>query len=52
MIHPPFSNVALWIGIAFCIAQTGIFLGLNLALFSVSKLRLEIEAASGSLQPI
>jgi CBS domain containing-hemolysin-like protein len=25
--------------------QTGIFLGLNLALFSVSRLRLEIEAA-------
>jgi hypothetical protein len=45
MIHPPFTNVALWIGIAFCIAQTGIFSGLNLALFSVSRLRLEIEAA-------
>jgi metal transporter CNNM len=27
MIHPPFTNVALWIGIAFCIAQTGIFSG-------------------------
>ena len=48
MIHPPFTNVALWIGIAFCIAQTGIFSGLNLALFSVSRLRLEIEAAGGN----
>ena len=48
MIHPPFTNVALWIGIAFCIAQTGIFSGLNLALFSVSMLRLEIEAAGGN----
>jgi len=41
-------NVALWIGIAFCIVQTGIFSGLNLALFSVSRLRLEIEAAGGN----
>jgi metal transporter CNNM len=48
MIHPPFLNVALWIGIALCIAQTGIFSGLNLALFSVSKLGLEIEAAGGN----
>jgi Cyclin M transmembrane N-terminal domain len=48
MIHPPFTNVTLWIGIAFCIAQTGIFSGLNLALFSVSRLRLEIEAAGGN----
>jgi metal transporter CNNM len=48
MIHPTFAHVALWIGIAFCIAQTGIFSGLNLALFSVSKLRLEIEAAGGN----
>ena len=47
MIHPLFTNVALWIGIAFCIVQTGIFSGLNLALFSVSRLRLEIEAAGG-----
>jgi metal transporter CNNM len=39
---------ALWIGIALCIVQTGIFSGLNLALFSVSRLRLEIEAAGGN----
>ena len=31
MIYPPYGNIALWIGIAFCIAQTGIFSGLNLA---------------------
>ena len=48
MIYPLFTNVALWIGIAFCIVQTGIFSGLNLALFSVSRLRLEIEAAGGN----
>jgi hypothetical protein len=34
-----------WIGIAFCISQYAMFSGLNLAYFSVSRLRLEIEAA-------
>lgn len=37
-----------WIAIGLCILQTGIFSGLNLALFSVSRLRLEVEAASGN----
>jgi CBS domain containing-hemolysin-like protein len=37
-----------WIAISLCIVQTGIFSGLNLALFSVSRLRLEVEAASGN----
>jgi CBS domain containing-hemolysin-like protein len=36
-----------WIAIGLCIIQTGIFSGLNLALFSVSRLRLEVEAAGG-----
>ncbi len=45
MIHPPYTSVALWTGITFCIAQTGIFSGLNLAIFSISRLRLEVEAA-------
>ena len=48
MIYPAYGNIALWIGIAFCIAQTGIFSGLNLAVFSVSRLRLEVEAAGGN----
>ena len=34
--------------ISLCIIQTGIFSGLNLALFSVSRLRLEVEAAGGN----
>jgi len=42
------ANVFLWIGIALCIAQSGIFSGLNLAIFSISKLRLEVEAAGGN----
>ena len=38
----------IWVGIAFSISQSAIFSGLNLAVFSVSKLRLEVEAASGN----
>lgn len=33
-----------WLGIAFCLSQSAILSGLNLAFFSISKLRLEIEA--------
>jgi metal transporter CNNM len=42
------SNVSIWIGIACCITQSAIFSGLNLAIFSISKLRLEVEAAGGN----
>jgi metal transporter CNNM len=38
----------VWIGIAFCISQSAMFSGLNLAVFSVSKLRLEVEAGGNS----
>ena len=48
MIQPLYANITLWIGIGFCIAQTGIFSGLNLAIFSVSRLRLEVEASGGN----
>ncbi len=34
----------IWIGIAICISQSAIFSGLNLAFFSLTRLRLEIEA--------
>jgi metal transporter CNNM len=37
-----------WIGISLCIIQTGIFSGLNLRLFSVSRLRLEVETTAGN----
>lgn len=40
---------AIWIGIAFCVSQSALFSGLNLALFSVSRLRLEVEAKAGSV---
>ena len=41
-----------WIGIFLCIAQAGMFSGLNLAFFSISKLRLEVEAAQGNRKAI
>jgi len=34
-----------WLGIFFCVSQSAMFSGLNLAFFSVTRLRLEIEAA-------
>lgn len=39
---------AVWAGIFFCLSQSAMFSGLNLALFGVSRLRLEVESASGS----
>jgi hypothetical protein len=44
------TEALTWIGIAFCIAQSAFFAGLNLAIFSVSRLRLEVEAAGGQCQ--
>lgn len=38
----------IWIGIGVCISQSAIFSGLNLAFFSVSRLRLEIESANNN----
>jgi len=41
-------DVAVWAGIAVCISQSAVFSGLNLALFSVSRLRLEAEVSKGN----
>jgi hypothetical protein len=38
----------IWFGIIFCLTQSAIFSGLNLAYFSVSRLRLEIEVANAN----
>ena len=46
--HIP-ENLPAWIGIALCISQSAMFSGLNLAIFSVSRLRLEVAAANGDL---
>ena len=35
-----------WIGIVLCLSQSAIFSGLNLAVFSISRLRLEVEASN------
>ena len=40
--------VLTWIGIALCVAQSAMFSGLNLAVFSISRLRLELEANAGN----
>ena len=41
-------DTMVWIGILFCISQSAMFSGLNLALLSISRLRLEIEVAAGN----
>ncbi|NNJ98249.1 MAG: DUF21 domain-containing protein [Gammaproteobacteria bacterium] len=38
----------VWLGIAFCLSQSAMFSGLNLALLGISRLRLEIESAARS----
>jgi hypothetical protein len=39
------TDALMWLGVAFCITQAAILSGLNLAVFSLSRLRL--ETASG-----
>ena len=41
-------NALVWIGILFCISQSAIFSGLNLAILGISRLRLEVEVAAGN----
>jgi len=41
-------NVFVWAGILFCISQSAMFSGLNLALLGISRLRLEVEATGGN----
>jgi metal transporter CNNM len=42
------ADLWIWLGIALCIAQSAVFSGLNLGVFSISRLRLEVEAAGGN----
>ncbi len=46
----PYVSLMTWLGIVFCISQSAMFSGMNLALFSVGRLRLEIEASTGNIQ--
>ena len=41
-----------WLGIALCLGQSAIFAGVNLATFSISRLRIEIEANAGNADAI
>lgn len=42
------ANALVWSGILFCITQSAMFSGLNLALLGISRLRLEVEASTGN----
>lgn len=41
-------SIWIWVGILVCVSQSALFSGLNLAVFSLSPLRLQIEADSGN----
>jgi len=41
-------SIWIWLGIIACITLSALFAGLNLAIFSLSQLRLQIEADSGN----
>ncbi len=42
------NELFTWLGILFCVTQSAMFSGLNLAFFSFTRLRLEIEADNAS----
>lgn len=42
--------ILTWLGIVFCLSQSAMFSGLNLALFGISRLRLEIESSNGNTE--
>jgi cyclin M-like protein len=48
----PELSVVTWIGIVACVVQSAIFSGLNLAIFSLSKLRLEVEVINKNARAI
>ncbi len=41
------DDALIWLGIALCISQSALFSGSNIAVFSLSRLRLEAAAAAG-----
>lgn len=43
-------TLMIWVGILFCITQSAMFSGLNLALLGISRLRLEVEADNGNVK--
>lgn len=47
-MSPLIIEILTWVGIGFCLSQSAMFSGLNLAYFSVSRLRLEVEVGTGN----
>jgi len=47
-----FSTSGAWLGVFACIVQSALFAGLNLAVFSLSLLRLQVEADGGNTDAI
>jgi hypothetical protein len=45
-------SVWIWFGIIVCVTQSALFAGLNLAVFSLSQLRLQIEADGGNADAV
>jgi metal transporter CNNM len=43
-----FSTTGAWLGVFACLIQSALFAGLNLAVFSLSLLRLQVEADGGN----
>ena len=41
-------ELLIWLGILLCISQSAMFSGMNLAMFSLSRLRLDIEQSTGN----
>jgi len=41
-------SVWIWLGIIACVVQSALFAGLTLAIFSLSQLRLQLEADAGN----
>lgn len=41
-------EVLIWIGVVFCLNQSGTFSEFNLALFTLTRLRIEVEVSNGS----
>lgn len=46
------NEILIWIGIGICLSQSAMFSGLNLAFFSLTRLRLEIEAETSPVNGV
>ncbi len=45
-------DTLIWVGILFCISQSAMFSGLNLALLGISRLHLEVDVSAGNTDAI